>query len=235
MKRIILLLFVVNLSFSQTYRVKTEYDPWLDVYNSTVTKENNSTPYGRPAYKPEIKSFVPNYELLNSTLNKREENYENNWRLVNSAYSQVMKEKLLSKTNEAYLESWQNHIEKFLKNLNVDWSVNKNYALQTRKWILSIYEYENIKSEIMLLNAINENFNRIKKKYPNSFDKNAAFVLLDHSNPDLVKIWKRAMDPLMELIQIEDNRIMYSIDGVVQPDSYLAKKILEIGYKYKLF
>jgi hypothetical protein len=100
---------------------------------------------------------------------------------------------------------------------------------------LSIYEYENIKSEIMLLNAINENFNRIKKKYPNSFDKNANFVLLDKSNPDLVKIWKRAMDPLMELIQIEDNRIMYSIDGVVQPDSYLAKKILEIGYKHKLF
>ena len=234
MKRLILLLFVVNLSFSQTYRVQTEYDPLFDVYNSTVTKENSNSPYNTPKYKPEIKPFVPNYDLLNSTLNKREENYENNWRLVNSAYSQVMKEKLISKTNKAYLESWQNHIEKFLKNLNVDWSVNKNYALQTRKWILSIYEYESIKSEIMLLNAINENWNRIKKKYPNSFHKNAAFVLLDNSNPDLEKIWKRAVDPLMELFEIEDNG-MYTIDGVVQPDSYLAKKILEIGYKYKLF
>ena len=234
MKRIILLLFVVNLSFSQTYRVKTEYDPLFDVYNSTVTKENNSSPFNTPAYKPDIKGFTPDYKMLNSTLNKREENYENNWRLVNSAYSQVMKQVLICKINKAYLESWQNHIEKFLKNLKVDWSVNKNYALQTRKWILSIYEYENIKNEIMLLNAITENCNRIKKNNPNSFSKNTFFTLLDNTNPDLEKTWKRAMDPLVELMQIEDNG-MYTIDGVVQPDSYLAKKILEIGYKYKLF
>ena len=233
MKRIILLLFVVNLSFSQTYRVKTEYDPLFDVYNSTVTKENNSSPFNTPAYKPDIKGFTPDYKMLNSTLNKREENYENNWRLVNSAYSQVMKQVLICKINKAYLESWQNHIEKFLKNLKVDWSVNKNYALQTRKWILSIYEYENIKSEIMLLNAITENCNRIKKNNPNSFSKNTFFTLLDNSNQDLEKIWKSAMDPLVELTQIEDNG-MSSIDGVVQADS-LAKKILDIGYKHKLF
>ena len=76
MKRLILLLFVVNLSFSQTYRVQTEYDPLFDVYNSTVTKENSNSPYNTPKYKPEIKPFSPNYQLLNSQLNQLEADYK---------------------------------------------------------------------------------------------------------------------------------------------------------------
>ena len=68
-----------------------------------------------------------------------------------------------------------------------------------------------------------------KKKYIAYLDADGQ-----HKVQDLEKIWKSAMDPLVELTQIEDNG-MSSIDGVVQADSYLAKKILDIGYKHKLF
>ena len=39
------------------------------------------------------------------------------------------------------------------------------------------------------------------------------------------------MGPLLELIEIEDNGIYQD----AQHESYLAKKILDIGYEYKLF
>lgn len=78
MKRILFLVLLAPFIIKgQTYEVETTYDPLFNTSKSTIRKQNSNSIYGSPKYKPNIKSFKPDYNMLNNTLNKMEAKYYN--------------------------------------------------------------------------------------------------------------------------------------------------------------
>jgi uncharacterized protein YkvS len=109
---------------------------------SNIQTENQS-PYGRKTYRPDIKPFTPNYELLNQNLSERDKNYQIQSRETRIYYSP----KKLS----------------LIEYLNIHWTTTKG---------ITFYELSNFRpeeknlnfNEFAALNAVKEywSFN----KYP---------------------------------------------------------------------
>ena len=78
MKRILFLVLLAPfIILGQTYEVETTYDPLFNTSKSTIRKQNSNSIYGSPKYKPNIKPFKPDYNMLNNTLNNMQAKYYN--------------------------------------------------------------------------------------------------------------------------------------------------------------
>jgi len=124
-KGILLLLFIPLVSFGQTYEVETTYDPFSNSSKSTVKRQDNNSPYGTNKYRPDIKSFTPDYNSLNHVLRKKESGYKSSTkiqRVIN--YDAKIDEYSKSAHNKERLKDYHGAIEDY--NFAIDYLYYKS-------------------------------------------------------------------------------------------------------------
>lgn len=107
----------------------------------------------------------------------RSARYEYNYNLVNNAYSKIYYQEFINQENKIELQNWNSKIASYIETIkNVDWSQQSDYAVKVREYILSIYNFSNIKDELILLKAIIKEIDRLKGTYPGTFHKTDRYT-----------------------------------------------------------
>ena len=98
--------------------------------------------------------------------------FDYNYNLVNSAYSKILYQEFLNPGNKIKLSAWKKKVEVQARKVsNVNWARQSNYALKLRAYFLNIYDTESVKNELLLLQEINKEMNRLKRTFPGRFHK----------------------------------------------------------------
>jgi hypothetical protein len=99
--------------------------------------------------------------------------------MINKAWGEVRYCELINIHNNLKLRQHdrevENHLQKFR---GVDWGANGNLAIQLRDWITSIFNDANVKAELKVLQAINNEYYRLKRTYPDDFYKRDRYLEL---------------------------------------------------------
>lgn len=187
MKNTIIALFFLASAYGQSDETKAMQRSLLiyDFSNGAMTIVQNSrnvkyfnnkfSDYYQPFYSP------------GNILAARQAKFDYNYNLVNSAYSKVYYQELINQENTIELNNWKNKVNSFVsRKLNsVDWSVQTKYAIEVREYFFNIYKRENIKKEIILLQNIDNELNRIKREYPGTFHKTDRYFEILQALSDL--------------------------------------------------
>jgi hypothetical protein len=117
------------------------------------------------------------YEKALSTMQARYDYYYN---MINNEWGKLEEFDLINSNNKTTLNNHKVEIRNYFKinenNFrNVDWAQNGNLALNIVKYVGSIYNDTDIKSEITLLKAINNEYYRLKKSDPDNFHKSTRY------------------------------------------------------------
>jgi len=159
---ITLLVFVSKSSFSQygsnnisNYDIKIVQQS-INIYYSNNTFRDSYSPYYSPG----------------NALAAMQAKFDYNYNLVNTAYNKVLYQEFLNPDNKVKLSAWKKQVEiEARKVSNVNWARQSNYALKLRAYFLDIYTKESVKSELLLLQEINKEMNRLKSTFPGRFHK----------------------------------------------------------------
>ncbi|MGB1169502.1 MAG: hypothetical protein ACPH3L_09055 [Flavobacteriaceae bacterium] len=156
------LVFISQFSFSQygsnnisSYDIKIVQQS-INIYYSNNTFKD----YYRPYYSP------------GNALAAMQAKFDYNFNLVNSAYSKVLYQEFLNPGNKSKLSAWKKKVEAQARKVsNVNWGRQSSYALKLRAYFLDIYNKESVKNELLLLQEINKEMNRLKRTFPGRFHK----------------------------------------------------------------
>lgn len=160
---LILLVGIGSTSWAQNYTV-TYTQLRIISYSVNITYVNNQ--YKAPS----------NYQ---GTLNTMQARYDYYYSMVNTAWGKVRDCELINKVNNGVVRRHDREIESYLKPYSrVDWARNGDAAIKIRNWILSVFDLQNIKTEIQVLQAINKEYNRLKRSYPDDFHKRDRYFEL---------------------------------------------------------
>ena len=243
MKKLLLLLFIPIVCLGQIQINNTEI---------TIIQSSTQINIGWDG------NFQDNIERQFDVLGLRQENYDRNWNILNEAYSKVMKQDFISPPNKFVIKEWKTQVEEWIKTNNlqgIDWSINENYAIAWRKRFLSIYNDPNIKSEIILLQAINDELDRLKRTHPGKFHKTKRFGEILNAIYELKNLTDEDGDGLPDPVEITGQYARYIREydsrgylktfkenevhkGKTNDDLYnlfISEKIDEISLKYGLF
>lgn len=163
---IVLFISISQQSFSQynTYNI-TSYDIKIIQKSIFVYYDGNRF---RDSYEP--------YYSPKNALAAMQAKFDYYYNLVNSAYSKVFYQELLNHENKLDLSDFKKQLEITIKKYsNVNWAQNSNLANSLRGYFLCIYDKESVKSELLLLQAINSEMNRLKNTYPGRFHKTERY------------------------------------------------------------
>ena len=163
---ITLLVFVSNISFSQygsnnisNYDIKIVQQS-INIYYSNNTFRDSYSPYYSPG----------------NALAAMQAKFDYNYNLVNTAYNKVLYQEFLNPGNKVKLSTWKKQVEREArKTSNINWGRQSNYALKLRASFLAIYTRESVKSELLLLQEINKEMNRLKRTFPGRFHKTERY------------------------------------------------------------
>lgn len=173
----IIAFLIVIKSFSQ---INSYEKALLNNYvnDGTLIIVNNSIKVNY--YNNNFSDYYPPYYQSGNILAARQAKFDYYYNLVNSAYSKVYYQELINKKNKVELQNWKNQINNYVKRKlnNIDWSVQANFATKVREYFFNIYKRENIKKELILLQNINKELNRLKREFPGSFHKTDRYYEL---------------------------------------------------------
>ena len=185
--------------------------------------------------------FQDNIERQFDVMGVRQKNYDRIRNIQNSAYWKVMEQDFISPTNKLEIKEWKTHLKEQIIKYNfqgIDWSINENLAIYWRKWFLSIYNDPNIKSEIILLQAINDELDRLKRTHPGKFHKTKRYGAILNAIYELKNLTDEDGDGLPDPVEITEIAEIEVHKGKTNSDLYklvISEKIDEISLKYGLF
>ena len=159
---IFLLVFISKVSFSQYGSNNiSSYDIKIVQQSININYYNNSF---RDSYSP--------YYSPGNVMAAMQAKFDYNFNLVNSAYSKVLYQEFLNPGNKLKLSDWKKKVETQARKVsNVNWGRQSSYALKLRAYFLDIYDKESVKNELLLLQEIREEMNRLKRTFPGRFHK----------------------------------------------------------------
>lgn len=125
-------------------------------------------------------NYAPYNFSYEKALNTMQARYDYYYKMINNEWGKLEQFDLINSTNKTTLNNHKVEIRNYFKinenNFrNVDWAQNGNLALNIVKYVGSIYNNTNIKSEILLLKAINNEYYRLKKSDPDNFHKSTRY------------------------------------------------------------
>jgi len=159
---IFLLVFISKVSFSQYGSNNiSSYDIKIVQQSININYYNNSF---RDSYSP--------YYSPGNVMAAMQAKFDYNYNLVNSAYNKVLYQEFLNLGNKLKLSDWKKKVETQARKVsNVNWGRQSSYALKLRAYFLDIYDKESVKNELLLLQEINKEMNRLKRTFPGRFHK----------------------------------------------------------------
>ena len=159
---IFLLVFISKVSFSQYGSNNiSSYDIKIVQQSININYYNNSF---RDSYSP--------YYSPGNVMAAMQAKFDYNYNLVNSAYNKVLYQEFLNPGNKLKLSDWKKKVETQARKVsNVNWGRQSSYALKLRAYFLDIYDKESVKNELLLLQEINKEMNRLKRTFPGRFHK----------------------------------------------------------------
>ena len=159
---IFLLVFISKVSFSQYGSNNiSSYDIKIVQQSININYYNNSF---RDSYSP--------YYSPGNVMAAMQAKFDYNFNLVNSAYSKVLYQEFLNPGNKLKLSDWKKKVETQARKVsNVNWGRQSSYTLKLRAYFLDIYDKESVKNELLLLQEINKEMNRLKRTFPGRFHK----------------------------------------------------------------
>lgn len=142
---------------------------------TNIYKYSYSSQTGNYNYK----SSLNFYNDAQATLQAR---YDYYWDMLNNSWASVKNCTLINEYNIAKTNNKKIAIQnKMTANDNykhVDWAANGAFAESLSAWITDVFNDSGVKSEIKLLKAINSEYRRLKKTYPDDFYKKDRYLEL---------------------------------------------------------
>ena len=127
--------------------------------------------YVGSTYKP----FTPDYAFYSNVLNTRQAQYDANLKKINGEWGKLMSLELINETHKTMLIQYKSTISKEIKtNCNGDLS-DDSYANSWLTYISQVFNIETIRNEIILLQKINQEFQRLKNNNPDNFHKSVRY------------------------------------------------------------
>ena len=124
-------------------------------------------------------NYAPSNFSYDKALSTMQARYDYYYKMINNEWGKLEEFDLINSTNKTTLNNHKIEIRNYFKNNNglthVDWAQNGDFALKIVKYVGSIYNNTDIKSEIKLLTAINNEYYRLKKSNPDSFHKSSRY------------------------------------------------------------
>lgn len=157
------IIFFTGYFFSQNHSISYRQLEIIN-YSVQITYVNNS-------YSPTI--------TYQGTLRTLQERYDYYYSMINNAWGKVRYCELINVHNNLKMREHDKEVGIYLQNFSrVDWAANGNLAIQIRDWIISIFNNKHIKAELNVLQAINREYYRLKRKYPEDFYKRGRYLEL---------------------------------------------------------
>ena len=128
-------------------------------------------------------TYAPSKFSYSSALNTMQERYDYYYNMMNNEWGKLEKFDLINYSNKTTLNNHKVEIRNYFKNnknilTNINWAQNGQFALKIVDYVGSIYSNSAIKSEVLLLKAIDNEFYRLKKSNPDSFHKSTRYAEL---------------------------------------------------------
>ena len=127
-------------------------------------------------------NFSPNYGYASNALQTLQARYDYYWNMMNNAWGKVRSCELINKYNNQRVRNKDREIENYLiannHFRNVDYAQNGDFAIRMSNWMTDIFNDSNIKAEIKLLQAIHNEYYRLKRTYPDDFYKRDRYLEL---------------------------------------------------------
>jgi hypothetical protein len=127
------------------------------------------------------KYYIPNFFTLSSALQARQERYDFYRDLIENSWYDVTHFELINESNNIWVQREAKKIDDYMKAnaqaiSQVDLSVNGDYAIKIVNYITSIYTFDKyVRTEIKLLQAIEKEYSRLKRDYPDDFYKRERY------------------------------------------------------------
>jgi len=123
--------------------------------------------------------FQPDYNSIANTLSTRQARFDYNHGMVSNAWGKVKHCELINTYNNRKVRNKDIQITKYLNQKNqfrnVDWSMNRDFAIRVSSYMTDIFNDKYIKTEIKMLQAINNEYSRLKRTYPDDFYKRQRY------------------------------------------------------------
>jgi hypothetical protein len=101
---------------------------------------------------------------------------------MNTSWGKIRYCELINKENNKIIRNKDVAIENYLNANNhfrhVDLGRNGDFVVKVCNWMTDVFNYSNIKAEIKVLQAINYEYNRLKRTYPDDFYKRERYLEL---------------------------------------------------------
>jgi hypothetical protein len=125
--------------------------------------------------KYEDDAFYPDYYSTASALSTLQARYDYYHGMINKAWGKVHNFHCINETNEKKITNKDIEINNYMIAngyfTHVDWAQNGSFAVKICEWMTDVFNNTYVKNEIKLLQAINTEYWRLKKTYPDDFYK----------------------------------------------------------------
>lgn len=127
------------------------------------------------------KYYIPDFYSLSGSLQARQDRYDYYRGLIENAWYDVTHFELINESNNSWFQKQANTVDNYMKANSqvisqVDLSVNGDYAIKLVNYITSPFSFDkDVRTEIKLLQAIEREYSRLKRDYPDDFYKRERY------------------------------------------------------------
>ena len=162
-----LLLFIISLNCYSQYNI-TYKQLNIISYSSNINYVNNN--------------FSPDYNSTANTLRTLQARYDYYYKMLNTSWGKIRFCELINKENNKIIRNKDVQIENYLNANNhfkhIDLGRNGDFVVKVCNWMTDVFNQPNIKAEIKVLQAINNEYYRLKNTYPDDFYKRERYLEL---------------------------------------------------------
>jgi hypothetical protein len=181
------LIILISIVSNNTFKAQNDYLERLQQAKYGTSTQNYSTIsytelniiYLSVKVSYSGSNYAPSNFSYNTALNTMQARYDYYYKMINNEWGKLEEFDLINSNNKTTLNNHKIAIRNYFKNNNsfthVDWARNGDFALKIVKYIGNIYNNTDIKSEISLLKAINNEYYRLKKSDPDNFHKSTRY------------------------------------------------------------